>query len=118
VGPEGPAGPQGLQGDVGPEGPQGPAGADGADGGLSNYNRVSGAVSANDSTSPKTVTADCTGGQKVLGGGFVVVGGDPEITAQQNQATDDDTWTVTAQENDPVAGNWTLQAFAVCADAN
>jgi hypothetical protein len=40
------------------------------------------------------------------------------VTVSDNRAADDDTWTVTAEENDPVAGDWTVQAFAVCADAN
>ena len=40
------------------------------------------------------------------------------MAISQSQATDDDTWTVMAEELDGFAGNWSVQAFAVCATAN
>jgi hypothetical protein len=107
-------GPQGAQGDVGPQGDPGAAGADG----VSNYLRVSGTASANNSTSPKTVTVDCPGGRKVLGGGYTFTAVTGGVVIRENMAADDDTWTVTAEEADGFGGSWTLQAFAVCATAN
>ena len=120
---QGDPGPQGAQGDPGPQGvqgdpgPQGAPGANGADG-VSNYLRVAGAVSASNSTTPKTVTADCTGGRKVLGGGYTFTAGTSGLVARESRASDDDTWTVTVEEVDGVGGAWSVQAFAVCATAN
>ena len=120
---QGDPGPQGAQGDPGPQGvqgdpgPQGAPGANGADG-VSNYLRVAGAVSASNSTTPKTVTADCTGGRKVLGGGYAFTAGTSGLVARESRAADDDTWTVTVEEVDGVGGAWSVQAFAVCATAN
>jgi hypothetical protein len=78
---------------------------------------VTGTASASNSTSPKTVTVDCTGGRFVLSGGYVFTGGTGGLTVRESRATDDDTWTVVAEEVDNVGGNWTVQAFAVCATA-
>jgi hypothetical protein len=115
---DGAAGAVGPQGDPGLPGTDGVDGADGAPGGVSGYLRVSGTVSATDSTSPKTATADCTGGQKVLGGGYTYTAGTGSVVTTQNMATDDDTWTVIAEEIDPDNDSWSVQAFAICADAN
>ncbi|HVH05259.1 MAG TPA: hypothetical protein VNE71_04580, partial [Myxococcota bacterium] len=75
-----------------------------------------GTISANDSNSPKTVTVDCTGGRKILSGGYTFSAGTAGVGVRDNRAVDDDTWTVTAEEMDTgITGNWTLQAFAICA---
>jgi hypothetical protein len=80
---------------------------------------VSGSTSASNETSPKTVTAPCSPGKKVLGGGYAVVaasGNPAEITVYVNQPTSDTIWTVTAAEDeDKDVGNWSLQAFVICA---
>jgi hypothetical protein len=78
---------------------------------------VIGTVSASNSTSPKTATVDCPGGRFVLSGGYIFTGGTSGLTVREHHASDDDTWTVVAEEVDPFAGNWTVQAFAVCATA-
>jgi hypothetical protein len=79
---------------------------------------VTGTASASNSTTPKTVTVDCPGGRKVLSGGHSYTTGTASVAVSQSEATDDDTWTVTAEELDGFAGNWSVQAFAVCATAN
>jgi hypothetical protein len=67
------------------------------------------------------VSATCTGGRKVVGGGFQALaasGSVAEITTTQNQPTSDTIWTVTASEdNGADVGNWSLQAFAICLTA-
>jgi hypothetical protein len=118
----GPQGVQGPQGDVGPQGAQGPAGTNGTNGtdgtnGFSGYLRVTGTISASNSTSPKTVTVDCPGGRFVLSGGHVFTAATGGLVVRESRATDDDTWTVVAEEVDGVGGSWQVQAFAVCAVA-
>jgi hypothetical protein len=76
---------------------------------------VSGTTSASDGTDEKTATATCTGGRKVVGGGYKIVStiaGNPVPTI--TQATSDTVWSATAVET---GGNptWSIQAFAVCA---
>jgi hypothetical protein len=79
---------------------------------------VSGPISANDSTSPKTVTAVCPGGRFALGGGYNLSGTSVEdLVATENRAISDTTWQVTARESDNVGGSWQVQAFVICANA-
>ena len=96
----------------------GPAGANG----VSGWVRVPGTASASNETSPKTVTADCPAGTSVVGGGFVVLAAPglgvnvAEITVSASYPSDGDTWSVTAAEdNDGDVGNWSAQAYAICA---
>ena len=79
---------------------------------------MTGTASASNSNSPKTVTVDCTGGRKVLSGGYTFTAATGGLVVRESMASDDDTWTVTAEEVDNVGGNWSVQAFAVCATAN
>jgi hypothetical protein len=99
------------------DGADGAPGADGADG-ISDYLRVTGTASASNSNSPKTVSVDCTGGRKVLSGGHSFTASSGGLVVRESRATDDDTWTVIAEEVDSVGGSWSVQAFAVCATAN
>jgi hypothetical protein len=78
---------------------------------------VTGTASATNSTSPKTVTVDCPGGRMVLSGGYTFTAGTGGLVVRENRATDDDTWTVIAEEVDGVGASWAVQAFAVCAIA-
>lgn len=102
-------------------GTTGPTGATGATGpGADGYLRVSGTASGSNETSPKTVTASCPAGKVALGGGFLVTvasGVLAEITVTESRATADNVWTVTGSEdNDSNVGNWSIQAFVVCAN--
>ncbi len=114
VGPEGPAGPQGDPGPEGPQGDVGPAGADGA--GAAGYDQKSNASA--DDEDAKSVTATCTGGRKVIGGGFAIsdVSGGfyPVVTA--NGPSSDTAWTVesTATTGSQDRG-YKLTAYAICA---
>jgi hypothetical protein len=129
-GPHGPAGPNGDPGPPGPPGPSGPVGPVGAAGpagpvgpvggagpaGLSGYQFVT-AASATNSTSPKTVTATCPAGKTTIGGGGEVGPADADLAIQASVPTDANTaWQVRAIETDPVAANWSLSAYALCAN--
>lgn len=108
----GPVGPTGATGATGPRGATGATGANGASG----YERIVGATGANDSNEPKTATATCSGGKKVVGGGWVTtLNEDAAISA--NRATSDTVWSVTAYEGNNTSGNWYLQAYAICVTA-
>jgi hypothetical protein len=113
-------GAQGLQGDPWPEGPQGPqgdvgpAGADGA--GAAGYDRKSDASA--DDENAKSVTATCTGGRKVIGGGFAVTdvsnGFYPVVTA--NGPSSDTAWTVESTSTSGAQDrSYALTAYAICA---
>jgi hypothetical protein len=54
----------------------------------------------------------------VLSGGYTYTAATGGLVVRESLASDDDTWTVTAEEIDNVGGNWQVQAFAVCAAAN
>ena len=85
---------------------------------MSGYHREVGTASASSSASPKTATATCPSGN-VLGGGFLALapgGGVAEVTTTASYPSSSTVWTVTASEdNAGDVGNWSLQAFAICA---
>jgi hypothetical protein len=82
------------------------------------------ATSGNNSTSPKTVGANCGSGEQIVGGGANIEGG----TASENIVLQDshpdqsdpgdplDNWVAVAVETEPDGGNWTLTTYALCAD--
>jgi hypothetical protein len=117
-GPKGDRGDQGLQG---PQGEVGPAGPNGATG----YLRLE-STSANGSGSPEvaSTTVTCTGGRKVVSGGYQVNAGavsgsnnPAEVTVTQNRATSDTVWSVTAITDDRTeVGTWSVTAYAICAN--
>ena len=57
--------------------------------------------------------ADCTAGKKALGGGYLITA--TSITVTANYPTDTDTWTITADESGTFNGDWSVQAYVVCA---
>jgi hypothetical protein len=81
-------------------------------------------VSASDSVSPKTVTADCASGEQIVGGGANIEDGTaPENIVLQDSHPDQsdpgdafDSWVAVAVETDTDTGNWTLTTYALCAD--
>jgi hypothetical protein len=126
VGPVGPAGPAGVQGPAGPAGPagvQGPAGTDGDDG-VSGWERVVGAVSVTNAASPKTAVANCPAGKNVIGGGYTLTAanGAAKLSVTSNWPSDSDSWSVTASEDTALlkaaAGDWSVQAYAICITAS
>jgi hypothetical protein len=57
----------------------------------------------------------CSGGKKALGGGGIVVNnGSGTVSITSTYPSADDTWSVTADRQSG-NGNWTLQAYVVCA---
>jgi len=125
-GPQGDAGPKGdpgPQGAVGPQGVQGPQGNPGPQGvaGISGYQIVI-ANSADDSSQAKSLGAQCPAGKHLLGGGVTVspftgsVIGSPPIAIRESAPFGDFYWQVTAVETEPYASNWSLQAYAICAN--
>jgi hypothetical protein len=103
---------------------QGPAGPQGSPG-ISGYELVE-AVSANDSSSPKQVFADCPAGKRAIGGGARAFheglkGEFPlkELTiAASNPTVDGSAWQAVALEAVPAEDAWTLRSYAICANVN
>jgi hypothetical protein len=109
-----PFGPPGPRGDKGERGEPGPAGLAGL--------RAVSVTTAADSSSPKSVTATCPAGKRVLGGGATIIGAGidgPVVTQSQPvgaDATSVDSWAATAVEVGAYASSWRLIAYALCAD--
>ncbi len=117
TGPAGADGAPGADGATGPAGPQGPAGADGADGGLAGYEVVVGVASADDETA-KDVTASCSSGGVVIGGGFLTsnVSDATEVVITASYPNASDTWRVTGTVDDNGGDkSYSLQAYVICA---
>jgi hypothetical protein len=84
---------------------------------LVNYQVIK-AATANNSTGSKSITATCPAGQRLIGGGARITGlivnegltvSFPVVSPQPNQ------WTASAHEvNSSLAGNWALEAYALC----
>ena len=73
------------------------------------------------STSPRTVTADCPAGKRAVGAGASVTGGGQIVFEQilPSVATAVPGFVmVTAYEGTATTLNWTLHAFAICANAS
>lgn len=121
----GPAGTPGLKGDKGDDGAPGADGAPGSDGapGVSGLERAS-TTSALSSNSPKTITASCPAGKKVLGFGSAFTGGiggagNAEVTnvALHRLAPNEALTSVTATAYETVAVDteWSLTLHVLCA---
>ncbi len=112
IGATGPAGAAGAVGPAGPTGAAGPQGDPGA--GATGYLKVTGVASASDITA-KTVTATCTAGRSVIGGGYTLggVAGTEYVQVTSSSPTSATVWTVTSAAT--TADLYTLQAFAICA---
>jgi hypothetical protein len=108
VGPAGPAGPKGDKGDKGDAGPQGLPGVSGREVVLKS--------SASNSSSFRSVVAQCPAGKSVVGGGGLVSNlatGGPALAGSRSEGSDG--WIAYAIETAAYAGNWDLTAYAVCA---
>jgi hypothetical protein len=77
---------------------------------------VAGTVSADDEAA-KTVTATCTGGTKVIGGGFEFSSvNDNDVMVLSSYPSSDTEWTVSA--SDMTGGgdrSYAVRAYAICA---
>ena len=105
--PSGPQGERGLQGEEGDTGPPG----------ISGLEEVN-AFSAFDSTSPKGASAVCPEGKRVIGGGAFVnaFGGPVALRTSVPQSGSGISWIVEAYEPVDHAGNWNVNARALCAN--
>jgi hypothetical protein len=78
---------------------------------------VAGSVSA-DTEAAKTVSATCTGGTKVIGGGFQFSSvSDATVGVLESYPSSDTEWTVSA--SDMTSGgdhSYAIGAFAICAN--
>ena len=113
AGPQGPAGPAGPLGPAGPQGPAGPAGLNGVSG-----LEIVFATSPVDSLSPKTVTATCPGGKKVVGGGGYAfnLGFPSEVALVASFPFGANAWRAAAHEINAYVPNWIVRTYAVCAN--
>jgi hypothetical protein len=111
VGATGPAGGTGADGGTGPTGDQGPVGQTGPAGVSVDVVTVSNTSAS--SSSDKSITATCTGGRTVVGGGFST--SISAAGAQSSRATSSTVWTVDAVEFSNTASAWTVTAYAYCA---
>jgi hypothetical protein len=93
-----------------PPGPVGPQGAPG----VSGREEIL-AETAQNSSSPKTVTATCTAGKKVLGGGIEVGGpGRNRVTVTESQPAGESAWEAEAFEALATGAAWKLEVHAIC----
>ena len=67
------------------------------------------------SSSNKSITATCTGGRKVVGGG-AIIGADAsaQVGVTASYPSSATVWTATAVEFDNDFSNWTITAYAIC----
>lgn len=111
-GPPGPAGAAGAEGQQGLPGATGPAGPPGPSGvGTTTVVTTTSVVNPGNT---KTVTAACTAGDLILGGGFSI---DPQVTQLelQRSSPDGEGWTVTVTEDGLAAAvEWSVTAYAIC----
>jgi len=92
---------------AGPVGPQGPAGT--------SAREDIAAETPTDSVSPKTVTATCSAGKKVIGGGIEVGGaGRSRVTVTENLPAGDNAWEAEAFEITATGLTWKLEVHAIC----
>src|SRR4051794_37038719 len=74
------------------------------------------AASPTNPASPKTVTANCPGGRRVIGAGFSITGGADQVAVGNLTPNAGLTnVTVRAYETDPTAVAWRGDAIAICA---
>lgn len=77
---------------------------------------------SNTSEATKTATATCPAGKQVVGGGAKVIGGTVLIAvtesapAPANAEGKRTAWTAVAKESGVSGSNWSLEAFAICAE--
>jgi hypothetical protein len=105
TGARGAPGPQGEQGPAGPPGPQGAPG-------LTSL-QAAFAISASTAGDVKAVTAPCPAATSIVSGGYAILG-PPAINVTSEQ-TANNGWSVQASETSPVATDWQLSVFSLCA---
>jgi hypothetical protein len=98
---------------AGPPGPPGPPGVSGLE--------VVYAASGGGPATAKDSEAQCPTGKKVTGGGYLIAGGGTNarvVSSSPGQVSNPTSWYVLAHELSPTGADWTLYAYAVCADVS
>ena len=114
-GEKGETGETGQTGQTGETGEIGEKGDQGIPGPGSTFTRVAGTPSASNDGQTKSATATCPEGV-VVGGGVLFLGAQPHnLTVTADYPSDTTTWSVAGAENVLHNGNWSIQAFAICA---
>ena len=73
-------------------------------------------ASASDSSSPKTATANCPAGKRVIGGGARATGtASTEVSVTESYPSSATQWTALAREVNAVGTAWMLTTYALCA---
>ena len=75
-------------------------------------------ASASNNSSPKTVIVGCPAGKQLVGTGAEITGGQGEVVLDdlRPNGTPPSSVTVTAYEEDPLATNWSVTGYAICAN--
>ncbi|TMR06946.1 hypothetical protein ETD83_02740 [Actinomadura soli] len=78
------------------------------------------ATGASDSLTQKSIAASCPVGKRVVGGGGEIIGGGGQVVLTQLRPVQDGAggrYVVAGREDETgFTGNWSLRAYAVCAD--
>lgn len=89
-------------------GPAGPPGVSGLE--------IITLASAADSSTPKSATANCPAGKRVISGGARATGtGAAEVAVSESYPSSATQWTALAREINAVGSTWALTTYAVCA---
>jgi hypothetical protein len=107
AGPQGPMGAQGAKGDQGPQGAQGVPGLAAL--------QIVGVESPSSSSSSRNVTVTCPAGKQLVGGGAEVIGASGDVALDESYPNTQTTWIARAYEVNATADNWSLAAYAICA---
>jgi trimeric autotransporter adhesin len=89
---------------------------------VKNASYVTKATEPADSVDPKTITAECPAGKQVIGGGAKITGTVTTVAVTESAPTPLNAeskrtgWTAAAREIAPEAGEWALEAYAICAE--
>lgn len=78
--------------------------------------QVVSAVSTGGSTSPRSVTAHCPAGKRVVGTGFYLDGAAAQVVLDDLIPTAGSVTATGYEDQDGTADDWWIRAFAVCAD--
>jgi hypothetical protein len=92
----------------------GSGGGGGGPAGISGLERVA-ETSVSNSNTPKIVTATCPGGKRLLSASYNVEGQFGILVDEVTPNADLTSASVYAYEPGPIAGNWSLTAYAICA---
>jgi hypothetical protein len=89
---------------------------------VKNVSYVTKESTKNDDGNSKTITAECPSGKQVTGGGARVLGPNTKVVISESAPTIPDAsgkrigWVASGREVEPEAGEWSVEAYAICAE--